>query len=92
MLKCKFFTPIYIITENRGGDPYAVTAANIQEIFDDWVTERSFVPDDDAPVYLVIVNDKVIDNSKYINFKSVLHYLCYLESLKEKGQEEQKEN
>lgn len=92
MLKCKFFTPIYIVTENSDGDPYAVTAANIQEIFEDWVTGHSFVPDDDAPVYLVVVNNKVIDSSKYVNFKSVLHYLCYLDSLEEKRQEEQKEN
>lgn len=78
MLECKFFRKaICIITENADGGIYTLTADNVQEISEDWMTACDFVPSNDAPVHCVIVDGEVIEPSKYNNFESVLHYLCY---------------
>lgn len=65
-----------IVTENADGEIYMITSKYIQDIVDDRMGDRNFVPADNARVFFAAWNGKSLNPYDYSDFESLLRLLA----------------
>ena len=68
-----------IVTENTDGDIYIITSKYIECILEDWDSECSFVPANDARVFFAAWNGKPINPHLYSDFESLVGLLLKIQ-------------
>lgn len=69
---------IALVTENVDGNLYVINANSVDEILQDYNGECNFVPENDAPVHLLIIDGHVIKSFPK-RFEDCLNYLRFVD-------------